>query len=534
MTAETRLLRGLAAAPGLASGRLARLATRVGATRTGSGSPDAERDALAAAIATAGAELESVKGSQSGESADILDFQLALLADDELTQPAFDEIGTGAPAVEAWERALDAQIADYASAEEEYFRARAADLIDLRDRVGRALDGTGQAALALPESALLVADDLAPSRFLEIDRTRLAGIALTAGSASSHVAMLARARGVPMVVRLGDFAASEGALALLDGERGELEIAPTEDRLAEWRGRAAEEEARRTEEARLIGTPAVTRSGLRILALINIQGLADLDAPEAAYADGVGLVRTEFLFEPGGPPPDEAMQLDIYRRILQWAGTRPVTIRTLDAGGDKPIPGVTIDGEPNPFLGVRGLRLSLRRPSLFKTQLRALARAAAEGGDLRVMLPMVTIPAELAEARTHLDRALSELASENLPARRPPLGIMVEAPAAALTIDSFDADFYSIGSNDLVQYVTACDRGTGELAALADPLNPGVLELIRRTIAHGVKAGAAVSLCGDMAADPRCVPALLESGLQSFSVAPPALGRLKAALARHG
>ena len=181
---------------------------------------------------------------------------------------------------------------------------------------------------------------------------------------------------------------------------------------------------------------------------------------------------------------------------------------------------------------MRGLRLSLRRPALFRTQLRALARAAVEG-DLGVMLPMVTMPDELAEARAHLDAALAELASEGVPARRPQLGIMVEVPAAALAIDRFDADFYSIGSNDLAQYVTACDRGIGELAALADPLNPGVLELIGRTVAHGRKTAAPVSLCGDMAADPRCVPALLDCGLESFSVAPPALAGLKAAIARH-
>ena len=228
-------------------------------------------------------------------------------------------------------------------------------------------------------------------------------------------------------------------------------------------------------------------------------------------------MRTEFLFEPGAPPPDEAAQVDAYRRILEWAGERPVAIRTLDAGGDKPIPGVTLDGEANPFLGVRGVRLSLRRPGLFRTQLRALARAGAYG-NLKVMLPMVTTPGELAEARAHLDKAMAELASEGLVAGRPALGIMVEVPAAALAIEHFDAEFYSIGSNDLVQYVTACDRGNGELAALADPLNPAVLELIGRTAAHGKTTGAPVSLCGDMAADPRYVPALLDCGLEELSV----------------
>jgi phosphoenolpyruvate-protein phosphotransferase (PTS system enzyme I) len=534
MAAETLRLRGRAASPGLAAGRLARLAGPAGAAQGGLArrSPEAERAALDQAIATAAAALESLTASQSRDAAEILEFQLALLGDEDLSSPAFAGIDEGASALEAWERALGAQIADYSAAEDDYFRARAADLADLRDRVSRALDGGGGAAPALPQDAVIVAADLPPSRFLEIDRTRLAGVALTAGSASSHVAILARARGVPMVVGLGDVPANDGAMVLLDGDGGEIEIAPTPERLVEWRRRTAEDEARRAEESRLVAEPAVTRSGKRVRTLINIQDLGDLDAPAAAHADGVGLVRTEFLFA-RGPLPDEAAQLDVYRRMLEWAGARPVVVRTLDAGGDKPIAGVTIDGEPNPFLGVRGLRLSLRRPALFRTQVRALARAAAAAGDLRIMLPMVTIPDELAEARAHLDAVLAELASEGLPARRPPLGIMVEVPAAALAIDRFDADFYSIGSNDLVQYVTACDRGAGELAPLADPLNPGVLELIGRTIAHGRKTGAAVSLCGDMAADPRCAAALLDLGLEIFSVAPPALGRLKAAVARH-
>ena len=531
MTAETLRLRGRAAAPGLAAGPLARLAD---AAHDGSarGSPEAERAALTRALATAVSDLGSLAASQPGEAAEILEFQIALLDDEDLSAPAFAEIDAGAAALPAWTRATDAQIDDYTGAADLYFRARASDLADLRDRVLRALGGRGEAIPALPDKAVLVASDLPPSRFLEIDWTRMGGVALTGGSSASHVAMLARARGVPMVVGLGEIPFGDGALVLLDGERGEIEIAPSEARLAEWRRRAAEEDERRAEESRLVVEPAVTRTGRRIRVLLNIQGLSDLEAPEAAYADGIGLVRTEFLFEPSDAPPDEARQFDAYRRILEWAGPRPVTIRTLDAGGDKPIPGVTFDGEPNPFLGVRGLRLLLRRPQLFKTQLRALARAAVHG-ELRAMLPMVTTPDELAEARFCLDAALAELVAEGCAARRPPLGIMVEVPAAAIAIDRFDADFYSIGSNDLVQYVTACDRGAQELAPLADPLNPAVLELIGRTIVHGRKTGASVSLCGDMAADPRCVRALLDRGLEDFSVAPPALGRLKAAIARH-
>ena len=531
MTAEALRLRGHAAAPGLAAGPLARLPNQPAASRR-AGAPDAERAALMQAIERATRDLTALAALQESSAAAILEFQLALLEDADLTAAALAKIDAGAPADRAWRDALDAQIADYAAAEDGYFRARSADLVDLRDRVSRALGG-GEAALTLPEGAILVADDLPPSRFLEIDWTRSVGVALRSGSPSSHVAMLARARGVPMIVALGDIPAADGTLALLDAERGEIELAPSATRVAEWRRNTEALARRHAEEAHHLAGPAVTRSGRRIRTMINIQAALDLAIPAAAHADGIGLVRTEFLFEQRGIPPDEAAQYRAYREILDWAGARPVTIRTLDAGGDKPLPGVTFDGEANPFLGVRGLRLSLRRPALFKTQLRALARAGTSG-NLKVMLPMVTTPAELAEARALLDAVLAELVTEGLAARRPALGIMVEVPAAALAIGRFDADFYSIGSNDLVQYVTACDRGNGELAALSDPLDPAVLELIERTVAYGKRTGAPVSLCGDMAADPRCVPALLACGLEELSVAPPALGRLKRAIARHG
>ena len=324
------------------------------------GSPEAERAALTRAIATAVSELGSLAASQPGEPAEILEFQIALLEDADLSASAFAEIDAGEAAPPSWARAIDAQIGDHTGAEDPYFRARASDLADLRDRVSRALGGRGDAIPALPDKAVLVASDLPPSRFLEIDWTRMGGVALTGGSSASHVAMLARARGVPMVVGLGEIPFGDGALVLLDGERGEIEIAPSEARLAEWRRRAAEENERRTEELRLVAGPTVTRTGRRIHVLLNIQSMSDLKAPEAAFADGIGLVRTEFLFERSDALPDEARLFDAYRRILEWAGPRPVTVRTLDAGGDKPIPGVTFGGEPNPFLGVRGLRLLLR------------------------------------------------------------------------------------------------------------------------------------------------------------------------------
>jgi phosphotransferase system enzyme I (PtsI) len=263
-----------------------------------------------------------------------------------------------------------------------------------------------------------------------------------------------------------------------------------------------------------------------VLANIDDPGQLDRLAPETC--DGIGLTRTEFLFEHGAP--DEDAQLQIYRRILAWAAGRPVTIRTLDAGGDKPLPGITIDGERDPFLGVRGLRLSLLRPEVFRVQLRALARAAADG-PLKIMVPMVTCPGELAEAREHLEAVLAELAAKGVANGRPALGMMVETPAAALTADAFAADFYSIGSNDLTQYVTAAARDNPRVAGLARADNPAVLELIARTAAAGRARGVEVSLCGDMASRPELLRPLLATGLRTLSVAPAQIGRVKQALA---
>jgi len=231
--------------------------------------------------------------------------------------------------------------------------------------------------------------------------------------------------------------------------------------------------------------------------------------------------------------PDEETQYRAYDAVLRWADKRPVTIRTFDAGGDKPVAGFTPEGEANPFLGLRGLRLCLTRPEVFTSQLRALARAAVRG-NLKVMFPMVTVAAELEAARALFADVVSDLQGRGIGAMLPELGIMVEVPAAALAIGDFKASFFSIGSNDLAQYVLACDRSNGTLGNLVDPLHPAVLELIARVADHGRRAGVSVSLCGDMASDPRCVPALLQCGLRELSVNAASLALIKQTIDRIG
>jgi phosphoenolpyruvate-protein phosphotransferase (PTS system enzyme I) len=526
--AELRLF-GRSAAPGMADG----VVTVLGAVKRPereAGTPAEEALALKDALAQALAEVETLARGATGDASDMLAFQAAMLSDEELARPAFESVSAGESASAAWEAAMADEISGYRAGEDAYFSARAADLEDIRDRVLGHLAPAADGA-PIPGGSVVVATDLPLSRFLGIDWAQGGAIVLTEGSPTSHVAMLARARRVPMVVGLG--AAADwmaGREALVDAASGEVVLDPTDDTRTAFAARAGRAEAATAAAAAFRQRPAVTKDGTAISLNLNAASAEELEAIDPGICDGIGLVRTELMFYGPGGPPDEDVQYKAYRRILAWAQGRPVTIRTLDAGGDKHIEGVTMSGESNPFLGVRGIRLSLRSPALFQIQLRALARAAAHG-DLRVMLPMVTVPAELEAARTHLDEAMTSLARDSVPAVRPKLGIMIEVPAAAIAVDLFDADFFSIGSNDLTQYVTAAGRDIGAVADLADPLNPAVMRLIASVARHGQESGRGVSLCGDAGGEPRVIGALLRAGLRSLSVAPQSVAAAKQAIA---
>jgi phosphoenolpyruvate-protein phosphotransferase (PTS system enzyme I) len=496
--------------------------------------PAVERKLLEGALEKAAAQLERLKVSGGAVASEIIEFQIELLRDGALLEPAFRAIDEGKPAGPAFATAIETQVADYRSSNDNYFAARASDLADLRERVLAALapSGAQPAHPAQEEGAIYVSEDLTPSRFLELDWSRWRGAALLGGSAASHVAILARSRGVPLLVglRAGLEELTDGEPALLDAESGRLVVSPSDLTTSLFHKRIRLRALQSEMEERYRSAPAVSASGTRITVQINVESEKSLEGISPDACDGIGLTRTEFLFHQG--LPDEEHQYRFYRRLVEWAKGKPVTIRTLDAGGDKPIPGLTSPGELNPFLGVRGIRLSLAHPEVFRIQLRALARAAA-AGPLKVMLPMITIPAELERVRQMLDEEIGALAARGVPAAAPPLGIMVEVPAVAISIARFDAAFYSIGTNDLIQYVTASSRGSAELAALHDPLDPAVLELIARVAAHGRSTGREVSVCGDMASNAKLIPHLLEAGITSLSVAPAALGSVKHAVSAH-
>lgn len=519
--------RGRPASPGLAAGPLV-LLDRPRGTRRASGDPARERADLEAAIAGAVNAVRTLAEATGGDAAEILEFQAAMLEDEALTAPALSRIEAGIDALTAWIETLAAQIGDYEASDDDYFRARAADLRDLRDEVARRL--SGEADIILPEAAVLTGEDVTPTRFLSIDWSRGGGIALFAGSPSSHVAMLARSRGVPMIVGLGAVDLTGHDAAIVDAYSGRVILSPRDEHWSAYEAARNEEAGRAGQEAEAALGPARTRDGVPVAVMINVAAPEELDRLDPAICDGIGLVRTEFLFHKAGIP-DEDTQYRAYRRIVEWAAPKPVVLRTLDAGGDKPIPGLTVDGESNPFLGTRGIRLCLARPEIFRVQLRAMARAAVHG-NARIMLPMVTVPEEIDRAADLLDEAVAELAAEGVLHVRPPLGIMVEVPAVAVVPELFArAAFFSIGSNDLTQYVTASARDITAVAALNDAGHPAVAELVRRVVDCGNARGIDVSLCGDMGGDPRHIPSLITAGLRSVSVAPPQVGRAKLAIA---
>jgi len=533
--APEQIYRGVSASPGLAIGTLVRITTRMQAVDDAGEPTAAAKRRLEAAIAQAKQELSALIAANDAMGADILEFQHELLDDPALADAAFAAIEHGQGAAGAWAAAIGEQVAIYESAEDEYFRARAGDLMDLRDRVIGVLSGaSGAPRPDVPDGAIVLADDMTPSVFLSFDWRRLSGAVLVGGSRASHVAMLARARGVPLLTGLKAEPAAFAGDAVLDAHDGVLVLSPDAATRTRYAARIAEAEELHRRAQDTLFRPAVTAAGERIEVMVNVDDPGAVSDDVLRASDGVGLLRTEFLFIGRERLPSEDEQFTAYARILHRLGGKPAVIRTLDVGGDKPLSGVAVAAESNPFLGLRGIRLCLERPELFRPQVRALLRAGIDKG-LRVMLPMISTAAEVEETRQVFADCLAELRRAGVPAELPPIGIMVETPAAAIAIDLIDADFYSIGSNDLTQYVMAAARDSGgRVAQLNDAGHPAVIRLIERVVAHGRSSGKPVSLCGDMASDPALAKRLLDAGLTRISVAPAALGRIKLAIAGVG
>ena len=521
-------IRGKPASEGIFAGPVVTFGARGPVTRPARGAilEGAELDmAIAAAIVAISKLAENNSGA-----ADILEFQIAMLEDRALVEQAIASIQQGASAADAWWTAMGNEIAGYVNNGDENFFARAADLKDIRDRVMRTL--AGEAKMQMQSGSIFVGDDLPPTLFLETDWSQGGAIALKNGSSSSHVAMLARSRGVPMVIGLGEAWPADYEQAIVDGTAGLVLAAPPPELIAAYAKRSAKDAEHRDADRHFLMRPARRRDGMQIEVLINIASVEELEQINPASCDGIGLMRSEFLFRDGVALPNEDEQFRSYRKMLEWAEGRAVTIRTLDVGGDKPLRGLTSEGKRNPFLGLRGIRLLLARPEVFRTQLKALARAAVHG-NLKIMLPMVTLPRELEQSALLLDQCVNDLQGEGTACSRPPLGIMVEVPAVAIAPELFaKAAFFSIGTNDLTQFIMASSRDETSAADLQDAAHPAIASLIAGVTTYGRANRIPVSLCGDMASVPEHLPLLMQAGVTSLSVAPAALARVKSALSR--
>ncbi len=499
----------------------------------------AETARLEAAVARAKEELaETVKRlapTVGAEEARLFDAQVLMLDDPELLERAKRAIQEElCPAERAIVQAGEKSAAQLEALPDDYLRARAADVRDAAARVRSVLAGVASHPLAdIPAPSVIVADELLPSDTAAADRRQVLGFVTEVGSATAHAAILARALGIPAVVGVegATSAIRPGDTLVVDGTRGTVLVAPEPAVVQAWEEHRRQQAERRRSLEVLRDLPAETTDGRRIELAANVGSLEDIQEGLRYGAEGVGLFRTEVLFMERESPPDEDEQLEVYRQAAIAMAGRPVIVRTLDAGGDKPLRWLAIPQEANPFLGLRGLRLCLRHEDVFLTQLRALLRAAVHG-KIWIMLPMVADAGEVRAARQLLHKAQLELSQRGARHAPAPLGIMVEIPSAAVLADTLfdEVDFLSVGTNDLLQYTLAADRTNAQVAGIADELHPAVLRLVAGLTLARRRGTKWVGVCGELAGDPAAAPLLVGLGVDELSMTPSRLPEVKAAV----
>jgi phosphocarrier protein FPr/phosphocarrier protein len=527
------VLTGVAAVAGLAVGQAAWLERReTPVIENGAGSAR-EMAEFEQARANVRARLARVAAAGGAVRNEIIRAHLEFLDDPQMNEEAHALIVAGKSAGYAWRTAIRRAIAALEALEDSRLRERADDLLDVESHVLLALAGEAQPLhIPLPEHAVLLADDLLPSELTALDRRRLAAICLGGGGATSHVAILAAAMEIPMLVGIGTAIreVADGTTVIVDaagGGGGTLQWAPTAAAIEQARSAVESQLMHRAHERAQAQSECRARDGTRIEVFANLGNASDAVAAVANGAEGCGLLRTEFLFIDRNTAPDEAEQLEAYQSIAVTLAPRPLVLRLMDVGGDKPLRYLPLPAEENPALGLRGIRAGLARPDLLRTQLRAALRVRP-AGSLRLLIPMVTDLSEILAVRHVVDELMAELGTPS----RIELGAMIETPAAALLASSLirAADFLSIGSNDLTQYTLAMDRGHAELAGRADALHPAVLKLIAATASAGAAAGKMVAVCGGVAADRLAVPLLLGLGVREVSVVPAMVPAVKRAI----
>ncbi|MBH8573224.1 phosphoenolpyruvate--protein phosphotransferase [Nostocaceae cyanobacterium CENA369] len=537
-------LSGIAASPGVAIAPIVRYQPpAITITEYHVEDPEAEWQRLQTAIHTAQQEIQTLFSQatiQIGDAeAAIFDAHLLFLEDPVLLEAARQRIWDFYLNAEAaWQAVVNEVANSYRTLEDSYLQERVDDVVDVGQRVLRLLVGNTHSELHLSQPAILVATDLTPSDTAGLDPSQVLGICTTLGSATSHSAIIARTLGIPAVLGVDAEVVlhlEDGTLMALDGESGKAWVEPEPDILNLL---AAKREAWQNAQQQARATAhqlAITRDGRQVSVFANIGSISDVQVAVANGAEGVGLLRTEFLYLDRATAPTEEEQFTVYQAIAQVLERRPLIIRTLDIGGDKPLPYLKIGvREANPFLGWRGIRFCLDSPELFKTQLRAILRASA-GHNIKVMLPMIATVSEVRAAKQILAEVKVQLRQAGIPFNEAiAVGIMVEVPAAVAVAERLAAevDFFSIGTNDLSQYVMASDRTNPRVATLVDGLHPAVLRMVQQTIQAAQTAGIWVGLCGELAADPLATAILVGLGLNELSVNPQAIPMLKVAIAQ--
>ncbi len=488
----------------------------------------AEQAKLKNALDLSREQLEKIKAKAAvemgEEKAAVFEAHITLLDDPEFTGAMNNEIETNSiNAMKAVENVTNTFVMIFESMEDAYMRERAADIKDVSKRIIANLAGKGGDAFAITEeNTVVVAHDLTPSDTAQLDRTKVIGFMTNIGGRTSHAAIMARTLEIPAVLGLGDITDSvkTGDTVILDGITGDVIINPSEEVIAEYRAKKEKFTAEQEELKKLIDVKTTTKSGKRIEVCGNIGKPEDVLGVIANGGDAVGLFRTEFLYMDRDNAPTEDEQYESYKFVLEKMEGKQVVIRTLDIGGDKTLPYLPLPEEMNPFLGYRAIRLCLDRKELFKVQLRALLRASVYG-KLCVMFPMISGLEEFMQAKEVVEECKKELKAEGKEYSDDiQWGIMVEIPAAAVMADELakHVDFFSIGTNDLIQYTLAADRMSEKVSYLYNPMHPAVLRLIKMTIDGAHKHGKWVGMCGEMAGDEAAIPTLVEYGLDEFSM----------------
>lgn len=535
---DPHIIPGIVASSGIVIGQVVQLrAENTDIPRTGAGIAT-EFAALKDAMADADGQLvqlESQMRTEGAKNADIFVAHREILEDPGLYEAVENGINAGQSAAWAWNQAIEQMATGLEDSDNKLLTQRGTDVRDVGRRVLGKLLGKGESGREMFANTILVATDLTPSETATLDRTKVVGIVTTGGGVSSHVAILAKAMALPAIV--GAHAAvleiADGTTVILDAEDGTIRVGASEDEIASIRARQAELAARREEAEAHKGRPAVTTDGHQVTVVANIAGEEDAKAVVTAGGEGVGLLRTEFVFMNSASLPSEEDQRRVYAQCATALEGKPLVIRTLDVGGDKPLPYLNMPPEENPFLGMRGIRVGLHMPDLLRTQIRAILSAATDvpGTHFHVMFPMVSTIADWRAAKTIFEG----VAGGNRPANVS-LGIMVEVPAVAVLARQFAAedglDFFSVGTNDLTSYTLAMDRGHTGLAPYVDPYHPSVLTLIKNAADALHSHGKWLGVCGGIASDPLAAPLLVGLGADELSCSTPAIALVKAAIRR--